>query len=1283
MKRLRKTDYVIIAVVLALMAFIAFMVVRGSKTENKQGSDVKPVAAASTPKELTVKDYAGKRIGVQTGTVFDEMIKENIPDAEISYYNSYTDLLSALKADKIDGFAADEPLVKYMMIEDDSVDYLKDKMDDYSFGFAFSKDDKGEALCNEFSEYVKRIKTDGTLAEIDAVWFGTDESKKIIPALDTLSGGNGKLSLATEAANAPFVYIANDDIVGYEIDVAYRFCKEYGYALEIVDMNFDGIIPAVSGGKNDFGCATITITEERRESVNFSEPHYDGGSVLAVRASDLEGTADTAAPAQPTEPSYTEFNGKRIGIKTGSAFEAITLETFPYSEFFYYETESDLLQALRANKIDAFLDDEPVAAMMHAEQPDVNYLKNVIVDDDYYFGFTKGGERTEKLRGEFNEYIAELKANGELDEMKAKWTGSDESAKTFDDSVLTGKNGELNVAVIADVPPFSYTANNKLQGYAIELMNGFARKYGYSIHYEQSTATGCLTGVATGKYDILASDLSYTEERAESIEYSDVIYNGGVVLVARSAEVEVKAAPEEPEEPSYTEFNGKRIGIKTGSSFESITLENFPDSEFYYYETESDLVQALGANKIDAFLDDEPVAAMLHAERPNFDYLKKVIVDDDYYFGFKKGTERSEKVRAEFNEYLAGLKANGELDELKAKWIAGDESSKTLDDSGLTGENGELKVTVIADGPPFSYTSNNKLQGYAIELMTMFARKYGYSIHYEQSTVTGCLTGLSAGKYDIFAANLSYTEERAESIDFSDMIYKGGVVLVARSADLEVNTADTAQSVEDRSLGYYAANGKIGAITGGLYEVIIRERYPDAEILQYNSQPDLAIALSEGKIDAFTCPKSAAEDFMAADSSLTYLKEIFMEIPYGFAFKKTDGENVLRDQMNEYLAKIRADGTYDEIVDTWFGSDESKKTVDFTGLDGKETTLRYITASTMQPYSYIKDGQNAGLEVDLVARFCKEYGYGLRIDNADFAGLVPGVAGGTYDIASGNIMITEERAESVDFSDVYYTGQAVSVVRKESTASDENTPAAESKKGGFIESIKESFNKNFIREDRYKLILEGVGMTCMITVLSVIFGSILAFLICLFRRADSVLSGKICDMYVKLLQGTPMVVLLMILYYVIFGKSGIAAMWVAVIGFSLNFGAYVSEILRSGIDSIDGGQREAALALGYSENQAFFRFIFPQAAVRQLGVYRGEIISLLKNTSIVGYIAIQDLTKMSDIIRSRTYEAFFPLIVTAVIYFLLAWIISLILKFILKQIDPRSRKRGVKGVAVK
>jgi polar amino acid transport system substrate-binding protein len=207
-------------------------------------------------------------------------------------------------------------------------------------------------------------------------------------------------------------------------------------------------------------------------------------------------------------------------------------------------------------------------------------------------------------------------------------------------------------------------------------------------------------------------------------------------------------------------------------------------------------------------------------------------------------------------------------------------------------------------------------------------------------------------------------------------------------------------------------------------------------------------------------------------------------------------------------------------------------------------------------------------------------------------------------------------------------------------------------------------------------------MTCLITLLSAAFGTLLAFAVCMFRRTGSVLANAISNIYVKLLQGTPIVVLLMILYYVIFTHSGLSAMWVAVIGFSLNFGAYTSEIMRSGIESVDKGQREAALALGYTENQAFFRFIFPQAAVRFIPVYRGEVISLLKSTSIVGYIAIQDLTKMSDIIRSRTYEAFFPLIVTAVIYFILAWIISVLLKLVLGRIKPHKNKK-LKGVQTK
>ena len=158
LKKIKKADFIIIAVLLAvIVCAVLFAVQRNNDSKMESQAPAGTAEQTAETRTITYNDYSGKKIGVQTGTIFDEMIKENIPDADISYYNSYTDLLSALKVGIIDGFAADEPMIKYMMIEDSSVDYLRDYMDDYSFGFAFSKDSKGEALCSEFSEYIKKI----------------------------------------------------------------------------------------------------------------------------------------------------------------------------------------------------------------------------------------------------------------------------------------------------------------------------------------------------------------------------------------------------------------------------------------------------------------------------------------------------------------------------------------------------------------------------------------------------------------------------------------------------------------------------------------------------------------------------------------------------------------------------------------------------------------------------------------------------------------------------------------------------------------------------------------------------------------------------------------------------------------------------------------------------------------------------------------------------------------------------------------------------------------------
>ncbi|MBR1738330.1 MAG: ABC transporter permease subunit [Firmicutes bacterium] len=718
----------------------------------------------------------------------------------------------------------------------------------------------------------------------------------------------------------------------------------------------------------------------------------------------------------------------------------------------------------------------------------------------------------------------------------------------------------------------------------------------------------------------------------------------------------------------WQDYNGKKIGILTASAFEDATLENFPDSEYLYYNTYSDLNIALSSGMIDGYVGDEPVLKAIHNEQPQIDYIKNVIQEDYYSFGFPKNVEKSDKLCKEFNEFLVKAKADGVIDELDTLWFGTDEDKKVVDFSAIENNPEKLKIVICSSVTPFTYIKDGKYVGYAMDLAVRFCKEYGYSLEIEDVDIPGLLVGVTSGKYDMGVCPISITPERAESMLFGEPFYYGGLTLAVRSSDLEGQFSGNYENIEDMPLSELA-DKRLGVMTGSLYEKFLKERYPDAPLSYFNSQPDMAAALSSEKIDGFCVPELTAKSFAAADTSLTYLKEPFTQLDYAFAFPKDPSSEGLCSELNEFLSEIRASGEYDEMKEIWFGDDESKKNIDMSDLTGEKGTLKFATTGTFEPFSYVKDGETVGFEVDIAVRFCRKYGYGLEISLMDFGAIIPGLTSQKYDMSACNITITEERAQSIRFSDPDYTANAVVMVHKTANAVNEQ----ETESGGFLNGLKQSFEKNFIREARWKLIVQGIATTLIITFFSTIFGTILAFLICIFRRTGSRLAILLSDIYVRILQGTPAVVLLMILYYIVFGKSGLNAVIVAIVGFSLNLAAYVSEMMRSGIESIDPGQREAAIALGFTERQAFYKFIFPQAATRFLPVYRGEIVSLLKNTSIVGYIAIQDLTKMSDIIRSRTYEAFFPLIATALIYFLLAWVISLILGKVEKMTDPRKK----------
>ena len=477
-------------------------------------------------------------------------------------------------------------------------------------------------------------------------------------------------------------------------------------------------------------------------------------------------------------------------------------------------------------------------------------------------------------------------------------------------------------------------------------------------------------------------------------------------------------------------------------------------------------------------------------------------------------------------------------------------------------------------------------------------------------------------------------------------------------------------------------NGKrAGITTGSIHDSVIRSVLRQSAIFEYSNYTDLTTALKAGKIDYFLAGTETASHIVEAEETLACLDEPVMTLDIGAMFTKTEKGAKLKAQMDDFIAKLKKDGTLDEIYDYWSRPSSASTPVDMSGLTGENGTLRFATSGTKVPASFVAGGKIAGTDPDIAVRFCREYGYAIDVYTVDTAGIIPGLATGVYDFSLSEMVITDERKESVLFSVPYHGADLLLIARKSDLGIAGGNSAEPDK--GFFRRLADSFVKNFIRESRWKLILQGIGTTCFITFFSGLFGTILAFAVCMFRRTDSSLANPISDVYVKIMQGTPMVVILMMLYYVVLGKSGIPAVWVAIIGFALNVGAYGSEIMRSGIDSVDRGQREAAIALGFTERQAFFDFIFPQAAVTFLPVYRGELVTLLKGTSIVGYISILDLTKMSDIIRSRTYEAFFPLIATALIYFALAWIISVLMSALLSRVDWKSEKNIAKRRAGK
>jgi len=231
----------------------------------------------------------------------------------------------------------------------------------------------------------------------------------------------------------------------------------------------------------------------------------------------------------------------------------------------------------------------------------------------------------------------------------------------------------------------------------------------------------------------------------------------------------------------------------------------------------------------------------------------------------------------------------------------------------------------------------------------------------------------------------------------------------------------------------------------------------------------------------------------------------------------------------------------------------------------------------------------------------------------------------------------------------------------------------------WFESFKEEFILNFVTKDRYMYIVKGLGVTLKVTFFAVILGIVLGFIIAIIRSTHDK-TGKlkignlICRVYLTVVRGTPVLIQLMIIYFVIFAPLRIDKVMVAIIAFGLNSAAYVAEIVRGGLMSVNPGQVEAGRSLGLNYAQTMRMIVIPQAIKNILPALGNEMITLLKDTSLVSVIALRDVTKQAQNIVSNTYQAYVPYVSLAIIYLVLVIILTKLLGIFERRLRESDRR---------
>ena len=998
------------------------------------------------------------------------------------------------------------------------------------------------------------------------------------------------IEVVTNPDFAPYEYLVSEEYEGIDMDIWKAIGQALGCNVNFNVMDFDAIINAIIAEKYDVGASGFTVTDERKEQINFSQTYATAHQVVLV----------TKNGPLASATSWEDLKDRSVAVESGTTGYYLAEDVFGISNVEAYNTYTDVIQGVISGYTSFAVLDDLVAESFVEKYSNLKILDIELPGDEveeYAFVINKSNVQMLQYTNKAMDY---LKGMGVIDDIFAYYGSigydpekvgyfSAHPEKLEEIEVVsvyspTGKY-KIEVATNPDFPPYDYTVAGDYEGIDMDIWKAIAYTLDCDVNFNFMEFDSIINAIESKKFEVGASGFTVTEERKEAINFSQTY------AVAHQNVMLLKSSPLATA-TSWEQLMNKTVAVESGTTGYYLAEDDFGISYVEAYNTYTDVVQSVLTGHAQFAVLDDLVAVSYVEAHPN----ELMILDielpgaeaEEYAFVFNKSNT---ELLGYTNKAMAYLEEKGVIDDIYAYYgsisydpekvgyfSAHPEKLKELDIlvHYVPGQMKEMvQIATNPDFPPYDYLVSNDFEGIDMDIWKAIAKTMDFDITFNFMEFDSIINAIDSKKYDVGASGFTVTDERKKVIDFSSTYAVAHQnILILKSSPLATAT-DWEQlkgvdiGVESGTTGYYLAE----------------EVFGNEKLHPYNTYTEVVQAVLTGH-DAY----AVLDDLVAVSYVEAHPDELMIldvELPgaeaeeYAFVFNKAS-KNLL-DYTNRALAYLEETGVIDDIF-AYYGS-----------ISYNPEIVGYFSAHP-------------------------------------------------------------EKLAEIQIIDHY--------------TADSGGDSGDGK--NWFEWLYDEIVKNFCEKDRYSLIIMGLENTILITIIGLALGLLIG-IVCAIVRSFHDLSGRyrilnaIARVYITVIRGTPILVQLLIIYFIVFASSGLNSIVIAGIAFGINSGAYVAEIVRAGINAVPKGQLEAAESLGMNFNMAMFTVILPQAIRNILPALCNEGISLLKETSIAGYIGIIDVTKAAMLIRAQTYSAFVPLIGVALIYL----VIVLVLQYLVGKLERR------------